>query len=192
MATFLKSIGNAASPLPINWMLERPEALDGTAFPKTPRSVRPGDFLIFYAAGRRCVVAIMEVVDNPKRMGHPSAFGGPMEARIGGNRGTGARSGPPRRPIPDFFNSCSWSCGPPPRDEKDGTVPTPRRLFSDQAGAFLRHARKTYWPQTLRTPHAGGDGAGEPSSGRRRRGKRGGRWTTTGCGAAAGEFVTES
>ena len=81
MATFLKSIGNAASPLPINWMLERPEALDGTAFPKTPRSVRPGDFLIFYAAGRRCVVAIMEVVDNPKRMGHPSAWSEESRAR---------------------------------------------------------------------------------------------------------------
>ena len=62
---FLKSFGVAGTPVPVDWITEWNDALEGTWFPKHPRSVHMGDFFIYYAAGRQLICAVLEVTTDP-------------------------------------------------------------------------------------------------------------------------------
>lgn len=64
MSAFLKSIGDASDPIVANWMKETPAFTEKVWFPKVPRSVKRGDFLVYYGAGRRRVCAVVEVTDD--------------------------------------------------------------------------------------------------------------------------------
>lgn len=63
---FLKAHGTGASPLPDRWMRAGSSLLDPgrTAFPRRPR-MGPGDRLLLYASGWRCVFGVAEVLDDP-------------------------------------------------------------------------------------------------------------------------------
>jgi len=63
---FLKAHGTGASPLPDRWLdggssLVQPGR---TAFPRRPR-MAPGDRLLLYASGWRCVFGVAEVLGEP-------------------------------------------------------------------------------------------------------------------------------
>jgi len=63
---FLKAHGTGASPLPDRWLSSGSSLLDPgrTAFPRRPR-MGPGDRLVLYASGWRCVFGVAEVVGEP-------------------------------------------------------------------------------------------------------------------------------
>jgi hypothetical protein len=63
-AHWLKGIGHARGSLSADWLTERPAVLERTGFPRRPR-MEPGDRLVYYAAGWRCVFAVVEVVSEP-------------------------------------------------------------------------------------------------------------------------------
>jgi hypothetical protein len=65
-AVFLKAHGTGASPLPDRWMRIGSSLVDPgrTAFPRRPR-MGPGDRLLLYASGWRCVFGVAEVLDDP-------------------------------------------------------------------------------------------------------------------------------
>jgi hypothetical protein len=65
-AVFLKAHGTGASPLPDRWMRAGSSLVDPgrTAFPRRPR-IGPGDRLLLYASGWRCVFGVAEVLDEP-------------------------------------------------------------------------------------------------------------------------------
>jgi hypothetical protein len=69
MNKWLKSIGRGTEPVPEDWFMSdtrEKSFLDRVWFPKHPKSVRPGDLLVYYAAGRRCVCAVVIVDSEPK------------------------------------------------------------------------------------------------------------------------------
>jgi hypothetical protein len=70
MQVWLKSIGVADNPIPHNWYVERPDALRRTQFSRSP-SISVGDLLVYYAAGKKCVCAIMEVTSAPEMGNYP-------------------------------------------------------------------------------------------------------------------------
>ncbi len=56
-------MGAAEDRLEQDWLAGRREALlEWVWFPKHPRSIRAGDLLVYYAAGRRVFPAVVEVV----------------------------------------------------------------------------------------------------------------------------------
>ena len=65
MTHWLKALGHAGWSLPDDWLggkgLER---LARTGLPRRPR-IEPGDRLVYYAAGWRCVFAVVEAVGEP-------------------------------------------------------------------------------------------------------------------------------
>jgi len=63
---FLKAHGTGASPLPDRWLQVGSSLVQPgrTAFPRCPRMV-PGDRLLLYASGWRCVFGIAEVLGEP-------------------------------------------------------------------------------------------------------------------------------
>ena len=62
---WLKGIGHAGGSLPEAWIAEgRVALLERTGFPRRPR-IEPGDRLVYYAAGWRCVFAVVESVGEP-------------------------------------------------------------------------------------------------------------------------------
>lgn len=71
---WLKSVGSADDPLEEEWLDERGYLLESVWFPKYPRSIRGGDLLVYYAAGKGRLPAVVEVVsddvqesrDNPR------------------------------------------------------------------------------------------------------------------------------
>lgn len=70
---WLKSIGSAEEPLEDGWQEEWNYLLEAVWFPKHPRSIRSGDLLVYYAAGRRRLPAIVEVTGDEvqESRGHP-------------------------------------------------------------------------------------------------------------------------
>lgn len=66
LAAFLKAHGTGARPLPDRWLASGTSlvAPGRTAFPRRPR-MRPGDRLVLYAAGWRCVFGVAEVSGEP-------------------------------------------------------------------------------------------------------------------------------
>lgn len=72
---WIKTIGAANDKLEPNWLEDRADLLESVWFPKHPRSIRSGDLLVYYAAGRRVFPAVMEVtsdrvdedVEHPRR-----------------------------------------------------------------------------------------------------------------------------
>jgi hypothetical protein len=69
---WLKTIGHARWIMPDHWLgtdggLERAHS---TGFPRRPR-IGIGDLLVYYAAGRRVVFAIVEVTSEPHAVEHP-------------------------------------------------------------------------------------------------------------------------
>ena len=74
MPLFIKTIGHAGQPVPVNWMVDEASRcrLSSVVFPKYPRSVVRGSRLIYYAAGRQRFCAVMEVIsDEPTDSKHP-------------------------------------------------------------------------------------------------------------------------
>ena len=65
-SVFLKSHGTGASPLPDRWLRAGSSLVDPgrTAFPRRPR-MGPGDRLVLYASGWRCVFGVAEVTGEP-------------------------------------------------------------------------------------------------------------------------------
>ena len=65
-AVFLKSHGTGRAPLPDGWLRAGSSLVDPgrTAFPRRPRMV-PGDRLLLYASGWRCVFGVAEVTGEP-------------------------------------------------------------------------------------------------------------------------------
>ncbi|MDX6720232.1 MAG: hypothetical protein QOJ63_2486 [Solirubrobacteraceae bacterium] len=65
-AVFLKAHGTGASPLADRWMRTGSSLVDPgrTAFPRRPR-MGPGDRLLLYASGWRCVFGVAEVLGDP-------------------------------------------------------------------------------------------------------------------------------
>ena len=62
---FLKTLGRAGWSLPDAWLEGDGTArLRRTAFPRRPR-MEPGDRLVYYAAGWKSVIAVVEVVAPP-------------------------------------------------------------------------------------------------------------------------------
>jgi hypothetical protein len=69
---FLKTIGQAGTPVPVNWMAGPGwnDRMTSVVFPKYPRSVARGSRLIYYAAGRQRFCAVLEVIaDEPTASG---------------------------------------------------------------------------------------------------------------------------
>lgn len=58
---WLKSVGSAEDRLDEGWQEERRYLLESVWFPKHPRSIRSGDLLVYYAAGRGRLPAVVEV-----------------------------------------------------------------------------------------------------------------------------------
>ena len=65
-AIFLKAHGTGAAPLDDRWLAagSRLVAPGRTGFPRRPR-MSPGDRLVLYASGWRCVFGIAEVTSEP-------------------------------------------------------------------------------------------------------------------------------
>jgi hypothetical protein len=65
-AVFLKSHGTGRAPLPDRWLRAGSSLVEPgrTAFPRRPR-MAPGDRLLLYASGWRCVFGVAEVVGEP-------------------------------------------------------------------------------------------------------------------------------
>lgn len=65
---FLKAHGTADAPLPDRWLAagSRLVAPGRTGFPRRPRTA-PGDRLVLYASGWRCVFGVAEVAGEPER-----------------------------------------------------------------------------------------------------------------------------
>lgn len=63
---FLKAHGTGESPLPDGWMQAGSSLLHPgiTSFPRRPR-MAPGDRLVLYASGWRCIFGIAEVLTDP-------------------------------------------------------------------------------------------------------------------------------
>jgi hypothetical protein len=62
---WLKGIGHAGASLPEAWLTDGwSSILARTGFPRRPR-MEPGDRLVYYAAGWRCVFAVVEAVGEP-------------------------------------------------------------------------------------------------------------------------------
>ena len=62
---WLKALGHARGPLPEAWLEDgRLTALRRTGFPRRPR-MEPGDRLVYYAAGWKRTIAIVEVTAPP-------------------------------------------------------------------------------------------------------------------------------
>jgi len=69
---WLKSVGTVGDPLEDRWYNKLDYLLDSIWFPKHPRSIRAGDLLVYYAATRRVLPAVVEVVDDDVHEGgHP-------------------------------------------------------------------------------------------------------------------------
>ena len=58
---WIKTVGTADDQLETQWLDERPYLLESVWFPKYPRSIRRGDLLVYYAAGRGVFPAVVEV-----------------------------------------------------------------------------------------------------------------------------------
>lgn len=77
-AHWLKTLGRAGWSLPDAWLEDGHTArLTRTGFPRRPR-MAPGDRVVLYAAGWRCVFALAEVVAEPV---HDAVPGSPQPAR---------------------------------------------------------------------------------------------------------------
>jgi hypothetical protein len=64
-AHFLKTLGRSGWSLPDAWLEDGGSArLRRTAFPRRPR-MAPGDRLVYYAAGWKRAIAVVEVVAEP-------------------------------------------------------------------------------------------------------------------------------
>jgi hypothetical protein len=63
---WLKAIGHARGPLAETWLVDRPELLRRTGFPRRPR-IAPGDRLVYW----RRVFAVVEAVGEPEPREHP-------------------------------------------------------------------------------------------------------------------------
>lgn len=61
---WLKSVGSSSDPLEDDWPEKRPYLLDSVWFPKHPRSIRRGDLLVYYAASRGMLPAVVEVLSD--------------------------------------------------------------------------------------------------------------------------------
>jgi hypothetical protein len=62
---WLKALGHAGGALPAAWLEDgRTDRLTRTAFPRRPR-IAPGDRLVYYATGWRCLFAVVEAVAEP-------------------------------------------------------------------------------------------------------------------------------
>jgi hypothetical protein len=63
---FLKAHGTGAAPLPDRWMQAGSALVSPgrTGFPRRPR-MAPGDRLVLYASGWRCVFGVAEVAGEP-------------------------------------------------------------------------------------------------------------------------------
>jgi hypothetical protein len=55
---WLKPVGTGDDPLPDAWLPERPDLLTHVRFPERPGSIRSGDLLIYYAAGKQRLFAV--------------------------------------------------------------------------------------------------------------------------------------
>jgi hypothetical protein len=73
MSYFLKLIGTTEDPLPVNWMKDRPEVVNGVRFGgENKPPPRKGDMIIYYAVGRQRLCGLLEVIseeptrDNPQ------------------------------------------------------------------------------------------------------------------------------
>jgi hypothetical protein len=64
--TFLKAHGTGVAPLPDHWLAAGSGLVvpGRTGFPRRPR-MQPGDRLVLYASGWKCIFGIAEVVDEP-------------------------------------------------------------------------------------------------------------------------------
>ena len=58
---WLKSVGSADDQLQERWLENRDWLLEAVWFPKHPRSIRAGDLLVYYAAGKGKLPAVVEV-----------------------------------------------------------------------------------------------------------------------------------
>lgn len=70
---WLKSVGSADEPLEDLWLAERDYLLRFVWFPKHPRSLRGGDLLVYYAAGRGVLAGVVRLrSDEVQKAGdHP-------------------------------------------------------------------------------------------------------------------------
>jgi hypothetical protein len=62
-SVWLKAIGSKDSPIDEIWWEDRERVLI-IDFPNRPKSVKPGDLLVVYAAGKGVIVGILEVTDK--------------------------------------------------------------------------------------------------------------------------------
>lgn len=58
---FLKTVGTADDPVAIDWMESDPRELEYIDFTKDPKSMRAGDYLVYYAAVHQKLYGIVEI-----------------------------------------------------------------------------------------------------------------------------------
>jgi hypothetical protein len=58
---FLKSVGSADDPVALDWMDSAPRELEYIDFTREPKAMRPGDYLVYYAAVHQRLYGIVEV-----------------------------------------------------------------------------------------------------------------------------------
>lgn len=71
---WVKTVGSADHTLTTNWLVDRSYLCEWVWFPKHPRSLRAGDLLAYYAAGKRVFPGIVEVMTDQVEddaTGHP-------------------------------------------------------------------------------------------------------------------------
>lgn len=61
---WIKTIGSSEDQLQEDWLDDRGFLLESVFFPKHPRSLRAGDLLVYYAAGRGVFPAVVEITSD--------------------------------------------------------------------------------------------------------------------------------
>jgi hypothetical protein len=73
---WIKAVGRGKEPLPDDWVTVRPDLLKQVRFNEQPSGIRQGDLLVYYAAGRKKLFAIVRASQHGDncQMERDSAF----------------------------------------------------------------------------------------------------------------------
>lgn len=78
---WVKTVGSAEDQLEIEWLENSWDLLERVWFPKHPRSLRGGDLLVYYAAGRGVFPAVVELVSSDVAPGESTRWPWTMAVR---------------------------------------------------------------------------------------------------------------
>lgn len=73
---WIKTVGSVEDQLEDDWLDKREYLLKNVWFPKHPRSLREGDLLVYYAAGRKAFPAVVQITSDRVHQdeSHPTKY----------------------------------------------------------------------------------------------------------------------